>query len=115
MKAILLLSLLVFSILTARTQTYGYPNYPTTSTTVSPTITPPLSPAAAQAVRNAEESYRLESRKKATQNADKLILLAGQLKSEMDKTASGTLSADTIKKADEIEKLAHSIKQELKQ
>jgi hypothetical protein len=102
MKTILLLSLLVFSISTARTQTYSFPNYPT--------IPPAQSPAATQTARIVAEAH-----KKARQNADKLILLAGQLKTEIDKTPAGTLSVEAIKKADEIEKLAHAITQELKQ
>jgi len=47
--------------------------------------------------------------------ADKarLLKLATELKTEIDKSGSGTLSVTAIRKANEIEKLAHTVRQEM--
>ena len=45
---------------------------------------------------------------------DKLLALATELKTDVDKTNQNILSMDVIKKADEIEKLAHSVKERMK-
>ena len=44
----------------------------------------------------------------------KLLQLANELKSEMDKSSKDTLSLVVIKKADEVEKLAHKVRDEMK-
>ena len=44
----------------------------------------------------------------------KLLELATQLKENVDKSSENTLSMDVIKKAEEIEKLAHSVKEKMK-
>jgi hypothetical protein len=52
--------------------------------------------------------------KKLVADTDRLLALATDLKAQVDKSpAPNTLSLDEIKKADEIEKLAHSVKQDL--
>jgi flagellar motility protein MotE (MotC chaperone) len=48
-------------------------------------------------------------------DADKLLELATELKQYVDKTNENTLSIEVIKKAEEIEKLAHSVKDKMKQ
>ena len=47
-------------------------------------------------------------------DTDKLLALATDLKAQVDKSTKDTLSVDVIKKADEIEKLAHSVKERMK-
>ncbi len=47
-------------------------------------------------------------------DTDKLLELATQLKQYVDKTNENTLSLEVIKKAQEIEKLAHSVKEKMK-
>ncbi|MGH9546128.1 MAG: hypothetical protein ACRD23_13045 [Terriglobales bacterium] len=47
-------------------------------------------------------------------DTDKLLKLATELKESVDKTNESTLSVDVIKKAEEIEKLAHSVKDKMK-
>jgi len=54
---------------------------------------------------------RQEDIKKDT---DKLLELATELKQYVDKTNEDILSMDVIKKADEIEKLAHSVREKMK-
>jgi hypothetical protein len=58
--------------------------------------------------RNAERQKRLQM------DTDKLLSLATELKEQVDKTDKNTLSLDVIKKADEIEKLAKSVKDRMK-
>jgi hypothetical protein len=43
-----------------------------------------------------------------------LLKLANELKQYVDKTNENTLSLDVVKKAEEIEKLAHSVKEKMK-
>jgi FtsZ-binding cell division protein ZapB len=44
----------------------------------------------------------------------KLLQLANELKAEMDKSSKDTLSVNVIKKADQVEKLAHKVREEMK-
>jgi hypothetical protein len=55
-----------------------------------------------------------DRQKKLQQDTEKLLALATQLKEEVDKTDKNTLSLEVIKKADEIEKLAKSVKDRMK-
>lgn len=55
-----------------------------------------------------------ERQKKLVADTNKLLELATELKTEVDKTNKDVLSLDVIKKADEIEKLAHSVKERMK-
>ena len=47
-------------------------------------------------------------------DTEKLLKLSVELKSEVDKSNENVLSLDVIKKAEEIEKLAHSVKEKMK-
>jgi hypothetical protein len=47
-------------------------------------------------------------------DTDNLLKLANELKQEVDKSNENTLSLDVLKKAEEIEKLAHSVKEKMK-
>jgi hypothetical protein len=55
-----------------------------------------------------------DRQKKLVADTDKLLALATDLKAQVDKSTKDTLSVDVIKKADEIEKLAHSVKERMK-
>jgi hypothetical protein len=55
-----------------------------------------------------------ERQKRLVADTDKLLALATDLKAQVDKTNQNTLSVDVIKKAEEIEKLAHSVKERMK-
>jgi hypothetical protein len=61
-----------------------------------------------------EEARSAERQKKLVADTDKLLALATDLKQQVDKTNKNILSVDVIKKADEIEKLAHSVKERMK-
>ena len=69
------------------------------------------------------ESHRAEQQEKLRNNdrqkrrvadTEKLLALATDLKAQVDKSNKDTLSVDVIKKAEEIEKLAHSVKERMK-
>jgi hypothetical protein len=47
-------------------------------------------------------------------DTEKLFNLATELKNSVEKTNTGILSIEVVKKADEIEKLAHSVKEKMK-
>src|SRR5882757_8044378 len=64
-------------------------------------------------VRQAE-LLRVQRQKQLISDSDKLLKLATDLKQQIDNTPAETLSADSVKKAAEIEKLAHSLRQRLK-
>ncbi len=47
-------------------------------------------------------------------DSDQLLRLATELKQEVDKANSNTLSIDVIKKTEQIEKLAKSVRERMK-
>jgi len=55
-----------------------------------------------------------DKQKQLQADTDKLLTLATDLKAQVDKSTKDTLSLGVIKKADEIEKLAHSVKLRMK-
>ena len=48
------------------------------------------------------------------EDTERLVALVTQLKAEVDKSTKDTLSLDVVRKADEIEKLARSVKDKMK-
>jgi hypothetical protein len=89
-----------------------------------PPIPPMPNPAAPNSPSDnpARERMEKEMAKKANEerqaqlrrDSERLFKLATELKESVDKTNQNTLSIDVIKKADEIEKLAHSVKEKMK-
>lgn len=61
-----------------------------------------------------EKARNDDRQKKLVADTEKLLALATELKADVDKTNKDTLSVDVVKKADEIEKLAHSVKEKMK-
>src|SRR5438552_29006 len=57
---------------------------------------------------NARNKERQDALKKDT---DKLLALATELKNQVDKSNENTLSLDVVKKAEDIEKLAKSVRE----
>jgi hypothetical protein len=55
-----------------------------------------------------------EKQRRLVEQTDKLVQLATDLKTQVDKSTKDTLSIQVIKKADEIEKLAHNMKDQMK-
>jgi len=71
------------------------------------------SPSESQPERQAAIRGAYRQKQLAT-DADKLLKLATDLKLQVDKTTKDTMSVDVIRKADEIEKLARNIEQQMK-
>jgi hypothetical protein len=96
----------------------------------SQTSRPPASPAppnraesaASEDADDTQQRLAREMLKKANAerhallmaDTDKLLKLAVELKDSVDKSNENVLSLDVIKKAEEIEKLAHSVKDKMK-
>lgn len=55
-----------------------------------------------------------DRQRKLVADMERLVALANELKSQVDKSNKDTLSLDVVRKADEIEKLAHSVKEKMK-
>ncbi len=73
-------------------------------------------------VRSQEEADRERARKanemlqmEIKRDTEKLAQLSAELKESVDKSSQGILPVDTLKKAEQIEKLARSVKSKLKQ
>ena len=67
-----------------------------------------------QSNRQSFDPANAERKKQIADDSAQLLKLATELKAEVDKTTKDTLSLNVIRKADEIEKLAHSVKEKLK-
>ena len=60
------------------------------------------------------ETANVERQRQIAEDSAKLLELAKELKSEVDKTSKDTLSINVIRKAETIEKLAHGLKEKMK-
>jgi len=110
--------LLFFAALCASTPSFAQPlmQHPT----------PPISaePGSPDQTQAEDEKSRMERdmAKKANEarqaalkkDTDKLVKLSNELKDYVDKSNENILSVDVVKKAEEIEKLAHSVKEKMK-
>jgi hypothetical protein len=61
-----------------------------------------------------EKGRQTERQKKLIADTDRLLALANELKTDMDKTTKDEMSIQVIHKAEEIEKLARSVKERMK-
>ena len=68
----------------------------------------------AQLMRHQAILRNAQRQKDLVRDTQKLYALASQLKADVAKSNKDTLSIDVIKKADEIEKLAKSVKDKMK-
>jgi hypothetical protein len=60
------------------------------------------------------DAVNQERKRQIADDSTKLLKLAGDLKIEVDKTSKDTLSLGVIRKAEEIERLAHTVKEKMK-
>jgi hypothetical protein len=67
-----------------------------------------------QSKKDKFEAANAVRRKQISDDAAKLLELATELKSAVDKTGKDTLSLDVIRKADTIERLAKGVKEKMK-
>ncbi len=64
--------------------------------------------------RDMQKQRNVQRQQEIKRDTDKLLELATQLKQYVDKTNENIISLDVIRKADEIEKLAKSVKEKMK-
>jgi predicted nucleic acid-binding Zn-ribbon protein len=74
----------------------------------------PEDPAKAKLERELARKANQERQAALKRDTDKLLKLATELKDYVDKTNQSVLSLEVVKKAEEIEKLAHSVKEKMK-
>jgi hypothetical protein len=74
----------------------------------------PHDPLAATREAGRARAIANERQKKIIDDTAKLLQLATELKTDVDKTTKNEMSLDVIRKADEIERLAHDVKQRMK-
>ncbi|WP_353070798.1 hypothetical protein [Tunturiibacter gelidiferens] len=88
-----------------------------------PAPSPPWSSRMPSSSQKPDEPQRTEQQqklriiarqKRLVTDANKLLLLATDLKAQVDKPSTDTLSVDMIKRADEIERLARGVKNQMK-
>jgi hypothetical protein len=72
-----------------------------------PSMTPDLPPGQKEKQEKLQNDDR---QKQLVADTEKLLQLATELHTDVAKTNKNVLSVDVVKKADEIEKLAHSVK-----
>ena len=103
----IVLSLSGFAVAPRAMQNTSPPNRPVLGADGLPTMGVDLPPG------QKEKQARLQNedrQKQLVADTEKLLELATELHTDVSKTDKNTLSVDVIKKADEIEKLAHSVK-----
>ena len=67
------------------------------------------------ALQMQQKKMRFEEQQKELKvDTDKLVALSTALKEQVDSANKNVLSLDMLKKAEEIEKLAHSVKERIK-
>ena len=74
----------------------------------------PKDPAEEKIEHDREKAMNKQRQTSLQKDTDRLLQLATELKEYVDKTNEHTLSLDVIKKAEEIEKLARSVKGKMK-
>jgi hypothetical protein len=68
-----------------------------------------------QAKNQNPQAANIDRKRQITDDSARLLKLASDLKAEVDKTSKDTLSLGVIRKAEEIEKLAHNVREEMKE
>ena len=72
-------------------------------------------PTARQREEKLAKDRNVERQQRLVADTDKLLELARELKQEVDKSDRNTLSVEVVKKAAEIEKLAKSVKERMRE
>lgn len=68
-----------------------------------------------QRERDQQKRLNKDRQQKIKRDTDKLLQLATELKQYVDKSNENTLSLDVVRKAEEIERLAKSVKEKMKE
>lgn len=94
------------------TSPHGAPQQPTPPSL--PSVNPGDTGVPPDMEQNLAKLRNTERQKQLVSDTQKLLALAQELKADVDKSTKDTLSVDVVRKADEIEKLAHSVKEKMK-
>ena len=70
--------------------------------------------ARAKMEKDMAKRRNLDRQEQIKRDTDKLLQLATELKSYVDKSSENLLSMEVVRKAEEIEKYAHSVKEKMK-
>lgn len=99
-----------------RTQHTNPPNpFPSTAQTANGLPDPRETDVGRASIAEKQERLRdSERQKRLVADSDKLLELATQLHADVAKTDKHVLSLDVIRRAEEIERLAHGVKQRMK-
>jgi hypothetical protein len=101
---------LAFGVLPAGAQNPKFPPMPEPQS--QPTS--PEDQAKSKLERDMAKKANQERQAQLKRDTEKLLKLSTELKDYVDKTNENVLSFDVVKKAEEIEKLAHSVKEKMK-
>jgi hypothetical protein len=116
--ALAVLLLLITSVLAVRSFSQNSDQNPAQIPRLSPN--PGLTPddreneERAKMEKDMAKKANRERQAQLQRDTDNLLKLATELKQYVDKSNEHTLSLDVVKKAEEIEKLAHSVKEKMK-
>jgi hypothetical protein len=89
-------------------------DFPTKRSPLPGQATPPEDENTIRQEKEMAKKANEERQAMLKRDTERLFQLSTELKQYVDKTNSNILSLDVIKKADEIEKLAHSVKEKMK-
>ncbi|MFY9792051.1 MAG: hypothetical protein WA474_01080 [Candidatus Sulfotelmatobacter sp.] len=93
----------------------AYAQRPLTPPRIDGSAVPPTEDDSRERIeRDMAKKANLERQAALKADTDKLLKLATELKASVDKSNENMLSIDVLKKAEEIEKLAHSVKDKMK-
>ncbi|MDP9052635.1 MAG: hypothetical protein M3O31_18230 [Acidobacteriota bacterium] len=81
---------------------------------IIPSVVPPGMETSPKMEQDQAKFRNIDRQKQLVLDTQKLLALAAELKEEVDKSNKDTLSLDVVRKAEEIEKLAHSVKEKMK-
>jgi hypothetical protein len=90
------------------------PSYAQGRPRIDGTVAPPDDEARERIAHDMAKKANLERQAALKADTDKLVKLAGELKEYVDKSSENMLSLEVLRKAEEIEKLAHSVKEKMK-
>lgn len=111
---LLLLLLAVLSPMSPGQSSTDPQNFPTKGHTIPGEQTSPEDENVARQQKEMAKRANLERQAQLKRDTEKLFQLSTELKDYVGKTNENVLSLDVLKKAEEIEKLAHSVKVKMK-
>ena len=79
-----------------------------------PSQTGPVNPDQERRAHELSKRANQERQAQLKRDTDKLLKLATELKQYVDKSNENTLSLEVIQKAEQIERLAHSVREKMK-